>query len=195
MRPGQGHRQLDQPEGGRGGFPRQGAPDQAFRRSRRRHGIRRAAARPRRSSGKVEICERAYGLLTNEAGFQPDGHRLRPEHPRRRDRDGGARGYAVAFIDAAPLIKERCPGAHVSGGVSNLSFSFRGNDSVREAMHSAFLYHAIHAGMDMGIVNAGQLAVYEDIPARPARARRRRPVRPATGRDGAAGRLRRNDRG
>ena len=74
-------------------------------------------------------------------------------------------GYAKAFIDALPLIKERCPGVRTSGGISNLSFSFRGNDVVREAMHSAFLYHAVRAGLDMGIVNAGQLAVYEDIPA------------------------------
>ena len=72
-------------------------------------------------------------------------------------------GFAKAFIEALPLIKERCPGARVSGGISNLSFAFRGNDAVREAMHSAFLYHAIRAGLDMGIVNAGQLAVYEDI--------------------------------
>ena len=72
-------------------------------------------------------------------------------------------GYAKAFIESLPLIKERCPGARISGGISNLSFAFRGNDVVREAMHSAFLYHAIRAGLDMGIVNAGQLAVYEDI--------------------------------
>ena len=74
-------------------------------------------------------------------------------------------GYAKAFIEALPLIKERCPGSRTSGGISNLSFSFRGNDVVREAMHSAFLYDAIRAGLDMGIVNAGQLVVYEDIPA------------------------------
>ena len=74
-------------------------------------------------------------------------------------------GYAKAFIEALPLIKERCPGARTSGGISNLSFSFRGNDVVREAMHSAFLFHAVRAGLDMGIVNAGQLAVYQDIPA------------------------------
>ena len=72
--------------------------------------------------------------------------------------------FAKAFIEAIPLIKERCPGVKISGGVSNLSFSFRGNDVVREAIHSAFLYHAIRAGLDMGIVNAGQLVVYEDIP-------------------------------
>ena len=72
--------------------------------------------------------------------------------------------YARAFIESLPRIKERCPGSRTSGGISNLSFSFRGNDSVREAKHAAFLYHAIAAGLDMGIVNAGQLVVYEDIP-------------------------------
>src|SRR5207249_20500 len=71
--------------------------------------------------------------------------------------------YARAFIESVPLIKERCPGARTSGGISNLSFAFRGNDVVREAMHAAFLYHAVRAGLDMGIVNAGQLAVYEDV--------------------------------
>ena len=71
--------------------------------------------------------------------------------------------YAATFLEALPLIKERCPGARTSGGISNLSFSFRGNDRLREAMHAVFLYHAIRAGLDMGIVNAGQLAVYEDV--------------------------------
>ena len=72
--------------------------------------------------------------------------------------------YAVAFIEATKALKKQLPGVRISGGVSNLSFSFRGNNPVREAMHAAFLYHAIRAGMDMGIVNAGQLAVYEDVP-------------------------------
>ena len=72
--------------------------------------------------------------------------------------------YAINFIEATRQIKQLCPGAKVSGGISNISFSFRGNEPVREAMHAAFLYHAIRAGLDMGIVNAGQLAVYEDIP-------------------------------
>ena len=72
--------------------------------------------------------------------------------------------YAVNFIEATRQIKQQCPGSKVSGGISNVSFSFRGNDVVREAMHSVFLYHAIQAGLDMGIVNAGQLAVYEQIP-------------------------------
>ena len=76
--------------------------------------------------------------------------------------------YAVNFIEATRQIKQQCPGVKISGGVSNVSFSFRGNDAVREAMHAAFLYHAIRAGLDMGIVNAGQLAVYEEIPPRAA---------------------------
>ncbi len=113
---------------------------------------------------KVSICERAYGLLTERIGFEPrdiifDANVLAvatgiEEHDT----------FALAFIEAARQIKEKCPGALLSGGISNLSFSFRGNDRVREAMHAAFLYHAIAAGLDMGIVNAGQLAVYEEIP-------------------------------
>jgi 5-methyltetrahydrofolate--homocysteine methyltransferase len=113
---------------------------------------------------KVGICERAYRLLVERIGFPPEDIVFDPnvlavatgieEHDE----------FAKNFIDALPLIKERCPGVRTSGGISNLSFSFRGNDVVREAMHAAFLYHAIQAGLDMGIVNAGQLAVYEDIP-------------------------------
>jgi 5-methyltetrahydrofolate--homocysteine methyltransferase len=112
---------------------------------------------------KVEILGRAYDLLVEQAGFAPEDVILDPnvlavatgieEHAR----------FARSFIDAIPLLKQRCPGALVSGGISNLSFAFRGNDVVREAMHASFLYHAIRAGLDMGIVNAGQLAVYEDI--------------------------------
>jgi 5-methyltetrahydrofolate--homocysteine methyltransferase len=112
---------------------------------------------------KVAICERAYRLLVDVVGFAPEDIVFDPailavatgieEHAE----------FAKAFIAALPLIKERCPGVKTSGGISNLSFSFRGNDRVREAMHSAFLYHAIAAGLDMGIVNAGQLIVYQDI--------------------------------
>jgi 5-methyltetrahydrofolate--homocysteine methyltransferase len=112
---------------------------------------------------KVEICSRAYKLLTEKLGFNPYDIVFDPnvlaiatgikEHDE----------YAKNFIEAASEIKRRCPGAKISGGISNLSFSFRGNDLVREAMNAAFLYHAIKAGLDMGIVNAGQLAVYEDI--------------------------------
>jgi 5-methyltetrahydrofolate--homocysteine methyltransferase len=114
---------------------------------------------------KVAICERAYRLLTEQAGFPAediifDSNVLAVATGIEEHDD-----FAKNFIAALPLIKERCPGVRTSGGISNLSFSFRGNDVVREAMHAAFLYHAIQAGLDMGIVNAGQLAVYEDIPA------------------------------
>jgi 5-methyltetrahydrofolate--homocysteine methyltransferase len=114
---------------------------------------------------KVAICGRAYDLLTREAGFAPRDIIFDPNVLAVATGMEEHNGYARAFIDALPLIKERCPGVHTSGGISNLSFSFRGNDVVREAMHSAFLFHAIRAGLDMGIVNAGQLAVYQDIPA------------------------------
>jgi 5-methyltetrahydrofolate--homocysteine methyltransferase len=113
---------------------------------------------------KVAICGRAYDLLTREAGFEPRDIIFDPNVLAVATGMEEHNGYAKAFIDALPLIKERCPGVHTSGGISNLSFSFRGNDVVREAMHSAFLFHAIRAGLDMGIVNAGQLAVYQDVP-------------------------------
>jgi 5-methyltetrahydrofolate--homocysteine methyltransferase len=113
---------------------------------------------------KVEICKRAYDLLVNEVGFPPEDIIFDPnifavatgieEHD----------NYAVDFIEATRRIKELCPYARISGGVSNVSFSFRGNEPVRRAIHSVFLYHAIAAGMDMGIVNAGDLPVYDDIP-------------------------------
>jgi len=113
---------------------------------------------------KVEICGRAYRLLTEKAGFEPEDIIFDPNIlPIATGIEEHAR-YAKNFIDATREIKKRFPGVHVSGGVSNLSFSFRGNDRVREAIHSAFLYHAIRGGLDMGIVNAGQLVVYEDIP-------------------------------
>src|SRR5947209_11119788 len=111
---------------------------------------------------KVEICERAYKLLVadgtdaNDIVFDPNVFAVATgidEHRR----------YAIDFIEAASEIRRRCPGTHISGGLSNLSFSFRGNEPVRRAMHSVFLYHAIPAGMDMGIVNAGQLDVYDVI--------------------------------
>jgi 5-methyltetrahydrofolate--homocysteine methyltransferase len=113
---------------------------------------------------RVSICQRAYRILVEQVGFAPEDIIFDPnvfavatgieEHNR----------YAIDFIEATKQIKQVCPGARISGGISNLSFSFRGNDKVREAMHSAFLYRAIAAGMDMGIVNAGQLEVYEEIP-------------------------------
>ncbi|MBM2823212.1 MAG: metH, partial [Thermoleophilia bacterium] len=112
---------------------------------------------------KVEILGRAYDLLTGEAGFAPEDVIMDPNILAVATGIEEHAGFAKAFIEAIPLLKERCPGALVSGGISNLSFAFRGNDPVREAMHASFLYHAIGAGLDMGIVNAGQLAVYADI--------------------------------
>ncbi len=114
---------------------------------------------------KIEICTRAYNILVDEVGFPPEDIIFDPnifavatgieEHD----------NYAVDFIEATRIIKQQLPWARVSGGVSNVSFSFRGNEPVRRAIHSVFLYHAINAGMDMGIVNAGDLPVYDDIPA------------------------------
>ncbi|HEX6349094.1 MAG TPA: methionine synthase, partial [Candidatus Dormibacteraeota bacterium] len=113
---------------------------------------------------KVAICERAYRLLTEKAGFPAEDIIFDPNVLAVATGIEEHNDYARAFIEATTEIKKRCPGVRISGGISNLSFAFRGNDRVREAMHSAFLYHAIRAGLDMGIVNAGQLAVYEDIP-------------------------------
>jgi 5-methyltetrahydrofolate--homocysteine methyltransferase len=113
---------------------------------------------------KVEICARAYRILVEEAGFAPTDIVFDPNVFAVATGIEEHNEYAINFIEATRQIKERCPGALISGGVSNLSFSFRGNNRVREAMHTAFLYHAIGAGMDMGIVNAGQLEVYEEVP-------------------------------
>jgi 5-methyltetrahydrofolate--homocysteine methyltransferase len=113
---------------------------------------------------KIEIAERAVGLLTDRAGFDPNDIIVDPNILAIATGLEEHNEYAKAFIEATREIKRRCPGVHVSGGVSNLSFSFRGNEPVRRAIHSAFLYHAIAAGLDMAIVNAGQLEVYEDIP-------------------------------
>ena len=113
---------------------------------------------------KVEICQRAYRLLTEQVGFAPQDIVFDPNILAIGTGIEAHADFARSFIDAARQIRASCPGVHVSGGVSNLSFSFRGNDAVREAIHSVFLYHATRAGMDMGIVNAGQLEVYADIP-------------------------------
>src|SRR2546427_195907 len=113
---------------------------------------------------KVEVCTRAYRLLTERIGFPPQDIIFDPNILTVATGIEEHNNYAVAFIEAIRRIKATLPCCKVSGGVSNISFSFRGNNAVREAMHSAFLYHAIRAGLDMGIVNAGQLAVYEEIP-------------------------------
>jgi len=112
---------------------------------------------------KFEICKRAYKLLTEKVGFPPEDIIFDPNIFAVATGIEEHSNYARAYIDATRRIKAKLPYVHVSGGVSNLSFAFRGNERVREAMHSVFLYHAIQAGMDMGIVNAGQLALYDDI--------------------------------
>ena len=164
VRSGQVDRQLDQPEGRRGRVPRPGPAGPALRRRRGRHGLRRARARPSPRTTRSRSASGPIKLLTEQAGFPPediifDANILTvgtgiEEH----------NNYAVEFIEAVRELKRILPECKTSGGVSNVSFSYRGNDTVREAMNAAFLYHAISAGLDMGIVNAGQLEVYEEIP-------------------------------
>ncbi|MGE0329270.1 MAG: methionine synthase [Ramlibacter sp.] len=112
---------------------------------------------------KIEICERAYRILVDEVGFPPEDIIFDPNIFAIATGIEEHNNYAVDFIEATRWIKQNLPGAKVSGGVSNVSFSFRGNDPVREAIHTVFLYHAIQAGMDMGIVNAGMVGVYDDV--------------------------------
>src|SRR6202000_1760860 len=111
-----------------------------------------------------EICKRSYDILVNEVGFPPQDIIFDPNILTVATGLEEHNNYAVDFINATRWIKENLPLAKVSGGISNISFSFRGNNLVREAIHSAFLFHAIRAGLDMGIVNAGQLAVYDEVP-------------------------------
>src|SRR5205814_131262 len=112
---------------------------------------------------KIEICERAYRILVDEIDFPPEDIIFDPNIFAIATGIEEHNNYSVDFIEATRWIKTNLPGAKVSGGVSNVSFSFRGNDPVREAMHTVFLYHAILAGMDMGIVNAGMVAIYAEI--------------------------------
>lgn len=114
---------------------------------------------------RLQIYERVYRILVDDVGFSPSDLIFDPNILTVATGMAEHDGYAKAYIESVRALKERYPEVKISGGVSNISFSFRGNDAVREAMHSAFLYHAIRAGMDMGIVNAGQLIVYQDIPA------------------------------
>ena len=189
MRAGQGDRQLDQPQGGRGS-----------RSSRRRATIRRYGAgvvvmafdevgQADTVERKVAICGRAYDLLTGD-GWAPEDIVFDPNILAVATGIEEHNGFAKAFIEALPLIKERCPGSRTSGGVSNLSFSFRGNDVVREAMHSAFLYHAIRGRARHGHRQRRPARRLRGHPARPARARRGRPLRPPTGRHRPARHLR-----
>src|SRR5437763_4644642 len=113
---------------------------------------------------RVKICEKAYSILTNEVGFEPQDIIFDPNIFAIATGIEEHNNYAVDFIEATKIIKSSLPHARISGGVSNVSFSFRGNEPVRRAIHSVFLYHAIAAGMDMGIVNAGELPVYDQIP-------------------------------
>ncbi len=113
---------------------------------------------------KVRICQRAYGLLVQEVGFPPEDIIFDPNVLTVATGMAEHNGYAISFIEAVREIKRVCPRAKTSGGISNISFSFRGQNQVREAMHAAFLYHSIQAGLDMGIVNAGMLEVYEEVP-------------------------------
>src|SRR5947208_3711222 len=112
---------------------------------------------------KVSICERAYELLTEKIGFPPEDIIFDPNIFAVATGIEEHNGYVLAFIEETRQIKQNRPYVHVSGGVSNLSVSFRGNEGVRQAMHSVFLYHAIRAGLDMAIVNAGQITIYDDI--------------------------------
>ena len=113
---------------------------------------------------KIDICERSYKLLTGKLDFPPEDIIFDPNIFAVATGIEEHNNYGLDFIEATREIRKRCPHAHISGGVSNVSFSFRGNEPVRQAMHSVFLYHAIQAGMDFGIVNAGQLSIYEEIP-------------------------------
>ena len=136
---------------------------------------------------KVQICQRAYKLLTEQAGFDPTDIIFDPNILAIATGLEEHNDYAVNYIEATRIIKATCPGAKISGGVSNLSFSFRGNDVVREAMHSAFLFHAIKAGHGHGNRQRGPARGLRGHPEGSARARRGRHLQPASGRDRASG--------
>ena len=162
---GKGDRQLDQPQGRRGEVPAPGPAGPPLRCRRGRDGLRRAGAGRSAVEDKVRICQ--PGLQAADRRGRHCRRRTSSSIPTFSPSAPASRSTTTTrSISSRPRgeIKQRLPGAKISGGVSNVSFSFRGNDAVREAMHAAFLYHAIRAGLDMGIVNAGQLAVYEEIP-------------------------------
>ena len=115
-------------------------------------------------SRKKEISERSYNILVNDVGFPPQDIILDPNVFAVATGIEEHNTYGIDFIECCRFIKDNLPGALISGGISNVSFSFRGNNKVREAIHAVFLYHAIRAGLSMGIVNAGQLEIYEEIP-------------------------------
>ncbi len=140
---------------------------------------------------RKEICERAYHILIEEVGFPPQDIIFDPNILAIATGIEEHNNYAVDFLNAVTWIKENLPHALVSGGVSNLSFSFRGNDAVREAMHTVFLYHAVKAGMDMGIVNAGMLGSVRRNSAGPERSGRRCNLQPESGEHRKTGSIRR----
>ena len=144
---------------------------------------------------KTEICARAYKVLTEQVGFPPEDIIFDPNIFAIATGIEEHNNYAVDFINATRWISDNLPHAKISGGVSNVSFSFRGNDPAREAIHTVFLYHAIKAGMTMGIVNAGMMGVYDDIAGRTARARRGRGAEPPRRRHRAHDRNRRHAQG
>jgi cobalamin-dependent methionine synthase I len=162
VHPGQGHRQLDLDEGRRGRIPAPGQAGAPLRRGGRGHGLRRGRA-GRHLRAQDRNLRRAYQLLTEQAAFPPEDIIFDPNIFAIATGIEEHNNYAVDFIEACALDSRHLPGAQISGGVSNVSFSFRGNDPVREAIHTVFLYHAIQAGLSMGIVNAGMLGVYDDL--------------------------------
>ncbi len=137
---------------------------------------------------KIDICKRSYDILVDMVGFPPEDIIFDPNIFAIATGIEEHNNYAVDFIEACAWIKANLPHAHSSGGVSNVSFSFRGNDAVREAINAVFLYHAIRAGLTMGIVNASQLGIYEEIPQRAAQSRRRRGTEPNARRHRSAAR-------
>ena len=145
-------------------FLRRARPGAPIWCGRRRDGIRRRRAGRRRRQQGSHLQDELTNYWSTKSDFPPEDIIFDPNILTVATGIEEHNNYAVDFINAVRRIKQECPGAKTSGGVSNISFSFRGNDRVREAMHSAFLYHAVKAGLDMGIVNAGQLEVYEEIP-------------------------------
>ena len=172
-------------------FRRAGPAVPQVRRGRRRHGLRRGGPgrQPRAPQGRSASAP--TDILVDEVGFPAEDIIFDPNIFAVATGIEEHANYGVDFIEATRWIKQNLPGALVSGGVSNVSFSFRGNNAVREAIHAVFLYHAIAAGMDMGIVNAGALVVYDQVDARAARAHRGRHPQPPPRRHRAAARDRR----
>ena len=188
MRAGQARRQLDLAEGGRGRVPAPGDARPALRRRGDRDGVRRDRARPTPSSARSTICQRGYDLLDRRSASRPRTSSSTPTSSRSRPASRSTTTTRSTSSTRRAGSAQHLPHAKVSGGVSNVSFRFRGNEPVREAIHTVFLYHAIRAGMTMGIVNAGPARRLRRDRAGAARARRGRRAEPPARRDRAAGR-------